>query len=515
MKQTIYFLLIIFSLGIFLYLPSVSIPFFSDEIHFIQRNEAKSIDEFFGLLGKKDYDGFYYRPVGNIVSSVITYFFSYTVSYYRIFNAVIHIVNALLIYFMLCLLLHNSNQKKIIALFASLFFIAFPLHDYAILWHTDLFDRILTTFYLSSFILFIRNYKNTAGSIVCFILALLSKESAFSYPLLIFALHFILKDRFIFSTSIKKTIPYVAISLIVILFRAIIFNDNLFKAEDAHSSATLLTIIKNNFLFMGMTIFPFYLREIQSFLIQYPYFVFAGAILFLFSFVFYLKKQRKVDWVLIFFILFFLITLLPASRLLMRWYLYLPSVGFVAALSYFIFTSNFKSKFVPVIISISIFTLYSTVSHLKLNEWIAVTNEGEKILSTFVSDYKDVIASSDTLEFLTLPAKVNDIPVYQLAFGHHLNFYLYEKKEIQVLSKSHLKSFQDSISTEIWDRDYLITNFNENNFILFDKETLTFIEQGKTDGKIRQEQVAIPIKSNQGVASFSFTNGRFYYILER
>lgn len=509
MKQTIYFLIILFTTGILLYLPSLTIPFFSDEIYFIQRNESATFNEFSSLFDKKDYDGYYYRPIGNAVSSVLTVAFSYNPFYYRSFNLLLHILNSFLVYFFVFTLLKTKKNKEIISLFASLFFISFPLHDYAVVWHTDLFDRLLFTFYISSVILFIKKYRITPTSLLLFLLAFLSKESAVSLPLIIFTSHFVLAERYKLYPAFLKALPYVLIASAVILFRLFFLNDNVFKAEDAHSAANIFTILKNLLLFSGMTLFPFYLREIQAFLILHPYTLFA-FILFIYP-LYKLIKNKKIDSLYIFLILFFIISLLPASRLLMRWYLYLPSIGFFSALAFFIFNFNYKSKLLPIIISIVIVIIYSFTSFIKLIEWNNITNEGHEIIRTFVEENKDVIVESDEIHFLTLPAKIGDIPVFQLAFGNHLNFYLDEKKEVKVLSKSYLQSFSDSVLTEIINGDYLITNFYDNYFIVFDKEKLTFFEQ-PDNSDYKQEQIIIPINKERNVATFSFSKGSFYHI---
>ena len=167
-KTPVIFLVIAF--GILLYLPSINIPFINDEISFIKRTEVSTFSELYTLFDKKDYDGDYYRPLPNFISGFITLFFSsqsgtdnpykvstYNFYYYRIFNLLLHTVAGVLVFFFCLTILKNQPDKKIISLFAALFFLAFPLQDYAVIWHTDLFDRLMLIFYLAALISFMKN----------------------------------------------------------------------------------------------------------------------------------------------------------------------------------------------------------------------------------------------------------------------------------------------------------------------------------------------------------------------
>ncbi|RPI65740.1 MAG: hypothetical protein EHM47_18250, partial [Ignavibacteriales bacterium] len=215
-KLNLLFLSIIIISGILLYLPSTSISFLNDEIAFIKRNQVSSLTELANLFDKKDYDGDYYRPFVNFTSGLITIAGGYNPVFYRIFNILLHTANGILVYFFILSLMQGKDKKDIISLFGALFFISFPLNDYSVIWHTDLFDRLMTSFYLLSLIFFIRKKTWGITSLIFFLLALLSKEMAFSLPFAVFLFSWFLNDNNRFIKAIKDSIPYIFILLILI-----------------------------------------------------------------------------------------------------------------------------------------------------------------------------------------------------------------------------------------------------------------------------------------------------------
>lgn len=501
--------LLIFLFGILIYLPSLNVKFVNDEIAFISRNQAENFSELISLFDKKDYDGEYYRPFPNFISGITTLLFNYNVVSYRIFNILLHSFAAVLVFLFCCELLKNHQSKKIISLFAALFFIAFPIHDYAVIWHTDMFDRIMLIFFLAALNSFLKNdFKPTFISLFIFSLSLLSKEMAFSFPIIIFCLTFFLyQEKFNFKKSLLNALPFLAISAAFILLRIILFSNNIFTAADAHSGASIFTVIKNYILFGGLLGFPFYLREIEEFILQYKLIFFLSGGLIFILIIYYFIKNRRKDYALIFFILFIVITIAPASRLFMRWYLYLPSVGFTAALAYFLFTLNIK-KYLAVGLASAILIIYSVSIINKELKWVECSNKADMLMQNLVDEYKDEIIKNG-VEFLTIPAKINDVPVFHLGFNFHLNYYLNQKidDKLTIDSRSSLTSFEDSIKIEKIDEEYFLEHSGDNYFILFDNQkNIKFHERNKQDLRIHSINIST---EEENKILFTFSKGRF------
>ena len=279
--RNFFYPLIVFLFAVSLYLPSIRSPLVSDESYFIQRNQVASITEAPSLFNKKEYDGYYYRPLPNFISGISTLIFKYDVPCYRAFNILLHAIAAVLVYYLFLLLFKDVLNKNLIALFAALFFAAFPIHDYAVIWLTDLFERVMIIFYLAGLIAFIRSrFKPDIYSMLFFALALLSKEMAFSFPLIIGLTYFYFGERkYDIKKSVSALLPYLIIMAAFILLRIILFNNDVFTAKDAHSTGTLADVVKNYFIFSGLLAFPFFLREMQSFLLMHKFLIAAIGII--------------------------------------------------------------------------------------------------------------------------------------------------------------------------------------------------------------------------------------------
>ena len=497
-----------------LYLPSLKIPFINDEIYFIQRNEVSTPLNLYTLFEKKDYDGYYYRPLPNLVSGVSFFIFHYNYRYYRIFNVLLHAAAALLVYFFIIELLALPD-KKIIALFSAVFFSAFPLHDYSVIWHTDLFDRIMILFYLAGLISFIRNkFKTSAATIIFFTLALLSKEMAFSFPLIIALINFFFnEDKFHFKKSLLKAAPYFIVAAIFIIARIIFFNNDVFTAKDAHSHGHLFDVIKNYIIFSGLLSFPFYIREIQNFVLDNKIFAFSAAAITLTTLAFFLLKYKRRDYPIYFFILFYLITLAPASRLLMRWYLYLPSIGFTALLSYLIFSTVPRKFNLRIIVPVIILVIYSGSLFNKELIWVKQSNASVEALKSFIAENKDEIVRNGEADFITVPAKVNDIPIFQLGFDYLFNYYLGGTKKVKVeaLTKSYIKSLSDPITVKTGPTKISLSQIEDNYFILFNNEkNIKFEPINFKNGNLKTLTISLSEVENKIL--YTFSNGKFYKI---
>jgi len=504
---------LIFLISLAIYSPSINSPLISDESYFIQRNQVSSLAETPSLFNKKDYDGYYYRPLPNFISGVSALIFHYNVRDYRILNIILHAIASILIYYFFYLLLVEYPNKNLIALFAAAFFAAFPIHDYAVIWITDLFERVMIIFYMAGLIAFVRNrYKPGLLSILFFILSLFSKEMAFSFPLTIGLIYFYFGEkRFSFKKSITAILPYLAIMAAFILIRIIIFNNDVFTAKDAHSTATLIDVIKNYFIFSGLLIFPFFLRDAQSFLLMHKLLASSIGILFLIAILLLFFKTRKKDYTVIFFVLFIILTIAPASRLMMRWYLYLPSVGFTGLLSYLIFTANYKSLKTPLFIAISFLFIYSFALIHAENDWIKNSNESIMALKDFIRINKNDIDKSKRVEFLTIPAKIDDTPVFQLAFDKLFNFYYNSSStiKVEVDSKSYLSNFYDSIYLNKEGNGLELEQINNNYFILYNNgKNINFAGVKYRNNQIRS--LLINKMEFKNKILYTFSNGKFY-----
>jgi hypothetical protein len=505
------FLIFIILSGIILYLPSIAVEFLSDEIAFISRNEPEDITSLLTLFDKKDYDGDYYRPMGNFLSGVLTLSGGYDTRFYRVFNLLLNTANGVLVFFFLLLLLKGREKGGLISFFGALFFVSFPLNDYAVIWHTDLFDRLMMFFYFLSLIFYLKGGRYKTLSLLFFLLAALSKEMAFSLPLVILALSYLIRRDQKLTFSVKESLPYFAMLLMLLLFRWIVFDNNILNLQDAHSESTITGSIKNFILFWGMLIFPFFLREIQEIAMAYPVPIIITVMLTVPPLLYYLFKARRTDLLLFFLIIFITITLIPASRLLMRWYLYLPSAGFAALLSYLILGSNIRLR-TALITAVSVFTFYYAYTLYRQTVWIDISVKGKSSVTRLINDYRDEINQADKLTFLTLPAKVKDIPLFQLGFDHHLKYYLGNGKDISLITRSYLENFEAKSLLSVSRDTISISHTGDNYFILSGNEkNIKFISEESVN---KPQSVVIAKEKEPKEIIFTFSEGTFHLIKE-
>jgi len=189
----------------------------------------------------------------------------------------------------------------------------------------------------------------------------------------------------------------------------------------------------------------------------------------------------------------------------MRWYLYLPSAGFVLLVCYLVFTSFKKKKTVAVTLTLIIFSIYTFFLVQKEIAWLDISKKSVAAFEELKNDLSNTEYSSIT--FLTIPAKVGDVPIYQLQFEQLAQYYLKRQIQIEVLSKSYLSNWSDHVELIFPKNGTIILQQNKDNyFLLFDnKKNLNFdLKTGK--------QLFFPLKQTKGTLYVFFSNGKFQKI---
>jgi hypothetical protein len=497
--------LIVFLFSAILYSITISAPFVSDEISFITRNKIDNAAESLSLFEKKDYDGYYYRPLPNFISGIVTLFFDYKYPLYRIFNAIIHGLNASLI-FLLGLQLFRGREDLIrVSFWGALLWGAFPIHDYAVIWHTDLFDRLMALFLLAALLFYSK--RKMLLSLLFFMFGILSKEAAFTFPLVIFLYNFLLSDEAgELKKGVIKALPFVGLVFLFVFLRIILFDNNIFTAEDAHSGRGVGVIIRNLGLFGGVLVFPFFLRETESLLYTYWTLFYLAGIAGLAGSMIYLNKRRS-DKIIIFLLLFIIISIIPASRLFMRWYLYFPSIGFTLLISYIIISLDLR-VWIKNLLAGVLLLLYTTSVIVKEIEWVKQAKLLDKSVSRFAERYGPGITEAGSIVLLTAPSKVNDVPIMNLGVQQHLNHYLGTTDlEVDVVVHSFLEGFNDSIEYKLVNDNIEVRHKKENYFLLSgNKKNVKFGNKDSKDGRIRSVEIELTEDYRR---IYTFTNGYF------
>lgn len=291
-----------------------------------------------------------YRPI-----VTLSYFFDYSLWKlnafgYHLTNLLLHITNAVLLYFLTNLIVKNKK----VALSSSLLFALHPVNSEAINVISFREDLLAFLFYLSSFILYIKLNKYHGikriyfyiFSLILFFLALFSKEMSITLPLvlILYDYFFVFKEKLkgILGHFNSYYLGYIVILLFYLwvhFFVIVNITEPPVEYPGGNFYSNTLTMSKVIATYIKWIFFPINIPAImpnQPYLISNslfdPWVLFSMMLIITCFFI--VIKIYKSSKEFSFVILWFFITLLPVSNILpisnyiASRYLYIPVVGF-------------------------------------------------------------------------------------------------------------------------------------------------------------------------------------------
>ncbi len=229
-------ILVICLVGVIAYFNSFDCSFHFDDTQNIEKNIAirniSNVKAWWGFIPS--------RPIGSLSFALNYHFHKLDVWGYHLVNLGIHIINAMLVWWLVMLTMSTpvmksqpmSRHKKSTALFTALLFVSHPLATQSVTYIVQRLASLAALFYLLSLALYVKGrvwegnkgtpvYFYYAGSVLCGILGMLTKEVVFTLPfaLVLYEYSFIrmgtwkidLKDRGI-------QIPIIILGIFVVLF---------------------------------------------------------------------------------------------------------------------------------------------------------------------------------------------------------------------------------------------------------------------------------------------------------
>ena len=428
---------------------SIAVFFRSLNINFVG-DDLLHID--YSWQSLKDVVFQYYRPLTNLSLFIDKQIWGYEPFGFHLTNLIVHSLNTSLVY----LLAKKFSDLRIFAFVAGLFFLIHPIHSSSIFWISGRVDMLCTTFYLLAFLAFIEytRFKTTHSlllSITSFLLALLSKEMALSLPLVFTAYVLVYTTGTGFQrwkVASSKTWPFWVLAILFLIFKMHTLG---FVAltNNVHTNLNPIHLLKDLATFIGLLIVPGWHITIANYLKAQPsvFTVLAAiSIIALIVTARWLKRQKKL-W---FFALFVLLTLLPVLRLAMRWYLYLPSVGFCLGLFYLLHSLHQKGKLwkkISLGTTGLIIVTYVFFINVEQNRWL----ESGRLANRLSLEIARKIDSDkvDHCLILSVPGEYEETPVLMHGLESLVNFRLKsdfkDQKEVGVMAAS-LVSIRDSES---------------------------------------------------------------------
>lgn len=395
-KQIALHLLLIMTFGIIAYAGSFSNEFLYDDEHYIQSNPyIRDFSHLKDIFTKNVGAGVYrrdnfYRPIQLLAYSIVCHIFGLKVFGYHLLNFLLHLSNAFLIYFFT----FNLFKRRDISFISSLLFVVHPIHTEAVTYMTGTADLLMMFFGLFTLIFYLKTDKNVLYyflSLICFVAALMSKETIVALPFLIIIVDLYRRESNI--RKLSKYTPYFILMCCYILVRLTIFNFtksfNLFEVKNIYTEnlhyriftffASLVEYYKLLLLPIGLK----YDRKMVVFTSLFTPQVLFSFILFL-VFLYFAYRHFKNNRVIFLGFMWFFISLVPVSGIIpingftMEHWLYFPSIGFFIVISYLIvkFNKNINSPFyktkrlsvkfyIPLLLVIIIIFSYLTIQRNK------------------------------------------------------------------------------------------------------------------------------------------------------
>lgn len=301
-------------------------------------------------------------------------------------NILLHIINTILVFFLVFLLFKNFP----IAFIASLFFGISTLHVESVSWISERKDVLYTAFYLLSLIFYTKyseklENKNLIISFIFFLLSSLSKGQAVSLAITLIAIDY-LKNRNLLDVKviIEKSV-YIVVALIFGFIAIKAQRHGMAMQDVAHYGIIKRTIIASwgFFMYIIKLIVPFNLSAIYP----YPdiinrtipgYFAFGliPSLAAIFGVYYFFKKSKEITFAIAFFIIniALLLQLIPVGSAIMAdRYAYIPSIGFFILLGILYQkivskNKNYKNILIGLIVLLSGYWAYSTFERTKVWE---------------------------------------------------------------------------------------------------------------------------------------------------
>jgi Tfp pilus assembly protein PilF len=346
-------------IGFSLYLNTLNNPLFWDDydgiLHNLYIQNWAYWPKFFteNLIAGAGFLSDYWRPMILIVFSTAWHLWQDNPLGYHLVNIVLHISNAILLFFILKKILKKDNLAFLIALI----FLIHPVQTEAIAYVSGIGDPLSVLFIFLSTTFFIKFLEKIKAkflifSTIFFVFALMSKETAIITPFILFLIGLFYFDKQPFKKKIQKILiylmPLIIIAVIYFGLRLTVLNFkntlNLYNEENLFTKRLdirILTFFKTLPFYFNFMFLPLDLHMERQ--IEIPKSIFDPLVLlgiFIISIlVFLLVEYFDKDYVFSFGIIWFFISifpvsniLIPVSGLLYEHWLYLPLIGIFLSL---------------------------------------------------------------------------------------------------------------------------------------------------------------------------------------
>ena len=236
-KYNLLFILAIFITGIIAYSNSFDCSFHFDDDYVFNIRYGSFTANSLGILDWLDFIPT--RPIGMLTFALNYHFHGLDVWGYHLVNLTIHLINALLVWWLTWITFSTpvmknaaiSKHKTMVAFLTGMLFVTHPLATQSVTYIAQRFSSLATLFYLFSLILFVQGKlwqrgRNIpwflfGGSIVCAVMGMLTKEIVFTLPFAIILYDYCFLKAVPWKLEIKDKsliISFIILVIFILLF---------------------------------------------------------------------------------------------------------------------------------------------------------------------------------------------------------------------------------------------------------------------------------------------------------
>jgi len=464
-------LAILLALSLTLYLRNVNDFFVSDDFDWLELTKnsqttwaEKFTGNYYGIHGQ----GGTFRPMVNVVFAIESAVFGLNPIGYHVTSIVLNALVAFLIFLIISELFKNNENSELIGIISAVIFLVLPSHAEAVVWVSAVADPMATLFYLLSFYTYLifrtKNQelrtKSNIFSILFFVMALLTKETAITLPVLIFGYELIILRNFGFKSLLSRLSSYFLVlgSFLAYRFWAIglLFG---YYARESLLTVASLKFYAHSFLdfVSGLFFFGKFRLIALEYLIKYWY-VLAGFLVLssLFSLYGLIKSKYKNQIFLSFFWLLNIGLVLPLGMSKLNdegeRYSYLASVALAIGGGWLIVWLWKKVTIIGISLAVLSVAYCAVFLNLKLIRWEDAALISENIVSElghlnldkFQKTYfvglpdnyegaqvmRNGIIQAANLQLETANLQLERVPIYTILTKQNLNAQLFNPVEL-------------------------------------------------------------------------------------
>lgn len=363
------------------------------------------------------------RFVGFMSFALNYYFSKLDVFGYHLTNLIIHVFSGVFVLWLTQMLLFfvdkGSKNNSWVAFLAALIFVAHPVQTQAVTYISQRFASLATLFYLMSLCFYLKGRvfsKTKIGSIVSFsasaiaaVLGMFTKEIVITLPIMIIFIEYffvIVKKEDQDRSKFPKILPFLLAPFFLIIpalfrfgYKTIFFAQHISKAHlgDIFTFPTyVMTQFRVLVLFVRLLFFPVNQNLDYDFIMSRSFFElntclsFAFLVLLMFFAIKTFNRNKVVSFGIFWFFITLSINFIPRQHIIFEHKLYLASVGFCIAISYFVINFFKDIKRAVAVLSI-IVVLFSYLAFKRNKVWDNEITLWQDVLSKSPNKTKPLI----------------------------------------------------------------------------------------------------------------------------